>query len=206
MEKQYKMGAIREIIDSDENLIGNDDTPTHGSNIETMANRTSDYNQGVGHQPFRYDMLGRFGFGLMPFFEGEENQQQTKLFSDMVNIFDDYYVELLKKYIKNPNKLKSDYRRKIGEDEDIQKNENGEYAKKGMMLYQKYFEESFDETKLIDESSVKEEIVDEKENIELIDKTDNNEIISKELKKIAGLINRMDNDDKKKLSTLLEYK
>ena len=72
-------GQIQEIIDSDGELIGVNDTPENGSNLETQANNTTDYNAKVGHQPYRYDMLGRFGFTLLPFFEGVEAQDDPLL-------------------------------------------------------------------------------------------------------------------------------
>ena len=80
---KIKKKDLVEIIDSNGELIGSDDIPTNGSDLETQANNTTDYNAKVGTQPFRYDMLGRFGFTLMPFMEGKENQGQQELIDDL---------------------------------------------------------------------------------------------------------------------------
>ena len=63
---KYKKKEINEIIDGHGDLIGADGIPNIEANADTQASHTSDYNAKVGTQPFRYDMLGRFGFTLMP--------------------------------------------------------------------------------------------------------------------------------------------
>jgi len=57
-----KKKDILEIIDSDNNIIGTEDTPETGSNKETEASKTTDYNAKVHGQNFKNDFLGRFGF------------------------------------------------------------------------------------------------------------------------------------------------
>jgi hypothetical protein len=57
-----KKQKIEELIDSDGNLIGDDDYPETGSNKEGDANNTTDYNARVHGQNFKNDFLGRFGF------------------------------------------------------------------------------------------------------------------------------------------------
>ena len=80
---EFKKKDLTEIIGSDGNLIGNNAIPTTGADLESQANNTTDYNAKVGVQPFRYDMLGRFGFTLMPFLEGKESQEQLELLKDL---------------------------------------------------------------------------------------------------------------------------
>ena len=108
---KFKKRELKEIIDSNGELIGNNNIPTNDANAETQASNTTDYNAKVGTQPFRYDMLGRFGFTLMPFMEGkEENQGQKELLNDLAKLMYDKYMETLEYYYRNPNKLKSDFR------------------------------------------------------------------------------------------------
>ncbi|RPI85428.1 MAG: hypothetical protein EHM34_01810, partial [Nitrosopumilales archaeon] len=81
---KLKKKDLLEIIDANGELIGKNDTPTNGSDLETQANGTTDMNVGKGQQPFRYDMLGRFGFTMMPFFEGkEDNENHTEMLNDI---------------------------------------------------------------------------------------------------------------------------
>jgi hypothetical protein len=72
---KLKKKDIDEIINTNGELIGKEAIPTNGADLESQANNTTDYNAKIGQQPFRYDMLGRFGFTLMPFMEGEEKNQ-----------------------------------------------------------------------------------------------------------------------------------
>lgn len=205
--KKMKVKDIKEIIDSNDDLIGSDSEPTHGSNLESRANGTTDYNSKVGHQPFRYDMLGRFGFTMLPFYEGEENQTQLELINDLVNLMDDKHKEFLEYYAKHPNKLKSDYRKKVNDDLDVESDNNDEYAKKIIKVVQKHFENAFDEPENIDEWNVTEDkVVNDWSEIEIAEYDDDNEIKDKKIEKIAGLLNKLDTDDVNKIVKLLEFK
>jgi hypothetical protein len=62
MDKVITKQDILEIIDDTNNLMGDKDTPPTGSNKETEAGRTTDYNAKVHGQNFKNDFLGRFGF------------------------------------------------------------------------------------------------------------------------------------------------
>lgn len=195
-----------EIIDSNGELIGSEDIPHNGANLETQANNTTDYNVQIGTQPFRYDMLGRFGFTLLPFMEGKENQGQSELLGDLVDLMYDRYAEILKFYYKNPNKLKSDFRKLSSGESDPQKEVNFEYAKKIIKVIQKHFENAFKEPKQIDESSVVEDrVVKEKSEDEMSKRSKDGEVSDKQVEKIAGLINKkFDKEDIDKLINLLE--
>ena len=189
-----------EIIDSNGELIGINDIPTTGADLETQANNTTDYNAKIGTQPFRYDMLGRFGFTLLPFFEGEENQEQVELFSELEKLMYDKYVEILKFYYKNPNKLKSDYRKIIDGSSDVNKEVNGDYAKKIIKVVEKHFENAFKEPEQIDEANVVEDkMINSKKEEEISRKGSDNDVTEKRLEKIAGLINKLDKSDINKL-------
>jgi hypothetical protein len=73
MPKQIilKKDQIDEIIDSDtDNIIGSNDSPNSGSNLESFSgHQTTDQNAQMAHQNFRNDFVGRFGWG---FYESEE--------------------------------------------------------------------------------------------------------------------------------------
>jgi len=214
---KIKKRDLLEIIDSNGELIGKEDAPTTGSDLETSANNTTDYNAKIGTQPFRYDMLGRFGFTLMPFMEGKENQGQQELIKDLAELMHDRYMDIINHYYRNPNKLKSDFRKaNEGEhSEECQKFDN-EWARKIIKVVEKHFEKAFkepiDEVDIINENSIVEDsvaedkLVDKKTEDEISKKTEDKEVREKRLEKIAGLINKLDKEAKDKLTKLLEMK
>ncbi len=202
---------ITEIIDSNGDLIGNDDIPKNGADQETAANNTTDYNAKIGTQPFRYDMLGRFGFTLLPFFEGKENQEQTELLNDLAHLAYDRYMEILEYYYRNPNKLKSEFRLLSEKDFDTQpddrKQKDFECARKMIKTVEKHFENAFKEPENIDEAKVVEDkVVDKKTEDEMSKKSEDKDVREKKLEKIAGLINKLEKKDIDKLINLLERK
>lgn len=208
---QYKKKDLLEIIDTNGELIGSENIPEVDPNADTQANNTSDYNQKVGTQPYRYDMLGRFGFTLMPFMEGEENQEQTAFLTDLVNLMYNRYEEILKYYYKNPSKLKSDYRKLSSDNVDPQKTENVKYANKIIKLVEKHFDESLknlDEQfkENISESKVREDKMVDKKEDEMSTRSKDNEVREKKIEHIAGLINKLEKKDIDKLINLLEKK
>jgi len=208
---KLKKKDLLEIIDGNGELIGGNDIPTNGSDLESQANNTTDQNAKIGTQPFRYDMLGRFGFTLMPFMEGKENQGQQELLDDLARLMYDKYLETLEYYFRHPNKLKSDYRLHSEQDFDTQsedkKNIDYSWAKKVIKLIEPHFENAFTEPENIDENKVVEDkMVDKKNENELSKKGDDNDIKDKKLEKVAGLINKLDKKDIDKLINLLERK
>ncbi len=208
---KIKKKDLVEIIDSNGELIGSDDIPTNGSDLETQANNTTDYNAKIGTQPFRYDMLGRFGFTLMPFMEGKENQGQQELIDDLAKLMYDKYLETLEYYFRHPNKLKSDYRLHSEHDFNSQPEDRKEidysWAKKVIKLIEPHFEKAFTATENIDEGKVVEDkVVDKKSEDEISKKTEDSDIKDKKLEKVAGLINKLDKKDIDKLINLLERK
>ena len=211
---KLKKKDIDEIINTNGDLIGNDDIPSTGGDLESAANHTTDYNAKVGQQPFRYDMLGRFGFTLMPFMEGEDkNQSQAELENDIVDILKDRYLDILKYYYKNPQKLKSDYRKYITDDEISDKiiKENNVWANKILKIVEKHFEKSLKnldeqfQENLVESKVVEDKIV-KKVKDKMSTKSDDGEVQGAKLKKIAGLINKLDVDKKKIIKNLLEIK
>ena len=209
---EIKKKDIDEIIDSNGELIGTDDIPTNGADLESAANNTTDYNQRIGTQPFRYDMLGRFGFTLMPFMEGEDkNQGQAELENDLVDLMNERYIDLLSHYYRNPNDVKTDYR-KYSRDKEVSSEAmkySVEWAEKILKVVEKHFEKSLKnldeqfQENLVESKVVEDRMVDKKED-EISTKTDDREVTDKKLKKIAGLINKLEDKDKNKLINLLE--
>lgn len=194
---------LNEIIDSNGEIIGKNDVPTTGADLESQASNTTDNNARIATQPYRYDMLGRFGFTMFPFMEGEENQDQLELMQELVSLLSDKDKGLIENYFRNPNKIKPDFR-KISEGSDEPNKENNfTYAKKIMKLFEKHFNKAFDNK--IDESKVVEDKMIEKKNEdEIAEKKEDKEIQDKQLEKIAGLINKLDAEAKGKLKNLLE--
>lgn len=128
---KFNKKELDEIIGTNGELIGSDGIPSINANSATLANNTTDYNSKVGQQPMRYDMLGRFGFTLMPFMEGEEkNPINEKIMEDLTELMFKRYKEILKHYYKNPDKLKIDYRKLSAGESNIKKDVNVEYANK----------------------------------------------------------------------------
>lgn len=209
---KFKKSELKEIIDSNGELIGNNNIPTNDANAETQASNTTDYNAKVGTQPFRYDMLGRFGFTLMPFMEGkEENQGQKELLNDLAKLMYDKYMETLEYYYRNPNKLKSDFRMHTEYNFNTQPEERKkidfDWAKRVIKIIEPHFENAFKEPENIDESKVVEDkMIDKKSEDEISKKTDNSDIKDKKIQKVAGLINKLDKKDIDKLINLLERK
>ena len=151
---QLKKKELMEIIDSNGDLIGKNDTPTVDANADTQSNNTTDYNQKIGTQPFRYDMLGRFGFTLMPFMEGKEDEGQQNLLGELSGLMHNKFVELTDYYIKHPNLLKPDNRKakeeSVGHNEACEKRDI-KWAKETIEIFQSNFEKAFKEP--IDEAT-----------------------------------------------------
>lgn len=205
---------LYEIIDSQGELIGNNNIPSAGNDLESQANNTTDYNAKVGMQPFRYDMLGRFGFTLLPFFEGKDNEdinpEEVPLLKDLAELMYEKYKNILEHYYRNPNKLKSDFRLHSEEDFESQPQEKRDidykWAKKVIALIHPYLEDKDVEKKSVEEGKIIEDkVVDKKSEIELSKKGENKGLRNKQVQKIAGLINKkFDKKDVDKLINLLE--
>ncbi|MFA5207139.1 MAG: hypothetical protein WC428_00415 [Candidatus Paceibacterota bacterium] len=144
---KIKKIQLFEIIDSNGELIGKNDVPTNDANADTQANNTTDYNSKIAQQPFRYDMLGRFGFTLLPFFEGKEDEGQKELLKDLAQLMHDKHTDTLRYYYKNPNLLKPDYRKEdAGEAHSEQcEKEDIDWARKIIKIVEPHFEKAFKE-------------------------------------------------------------
>ena len=224
--KKIKKRDIMEVVDSYGDLIGKDDKPKHGADLESQASNTTDYNAKVFAQPFRYDMLGRFGFTMLPFFESEEEPEiddsKIQVLDDLAKLMYDKYKETLEYYFRNPNKLKSDFRLHSEVDFDSQPEEKKkidyEWAKKIISLCDAHMNEVLSPEKVdatqkgtlaagakgLKEGMVQEKVLKGKDEQELSKKSENKDIRDKKIKKIAGLINKLDKKDVNDLINLLE--
>lgn len=211
---ELKKKDLLEIINGNGELIGQNDIPSTGGDLESAANNTTDYNAKIGQQPFRYDMLGRFGFTLMPFMEGvEKNQEQQKLLDDLAKIMYEKYVESLEYFYKHPQQLKQEYRKKANNDitfetdDEEGKKTDYRWAEKIIKVVQNHFENAFKEPENIDEGKVVEDkMVDKKAEDEISNKSEDGEVREKKIEKIAGLINKLEKKDIDTLINLLERK
>jgi len=211
---ELKKKDLLEIIDGNGELIGNDDIPKVDANADTQAKNTTDYNQKVGQQPFRYDMLGRFGFTLMPFMEGvDKNESQAELENDLIDLMNEKHINIISYYKQNPKKIISDYRKHVTDEEisdDVMK-QNVEWVNKIIKIIEKHFEKSLknlDEqfVENIAENKVVEDKMVDKVKDAMLTKTDDNALKGKRLGQIAGLINKLDKKDIDDLIDLIERK
>lgn len=199
---------LNEIVDDNNGLIGNDDVPKSGSDLESQSNNTTDYNTKISRQPFRYDMLGRFGFTLLPFFEGEEDSIGDEINKELISLLNELYVEILSHYYRNPNKTKSDYRKLVKDRSGCDKMDelSLNYSNEIIKIIKPHIEKSL---KTLDEN-IKNgldegKVVDKKKEDEMTNKNTENELVDKELRKVAGLLNKkMSKKDINKLVNILE--
>lgn len=199
---------ITEIVNGDGELIGNNSTPESGSDLETVAKGTTDDNIKIAHQPYRYDMMARFGFLGMPFYEGVDGE-------DVINEIDEkvfeYVSESMKYYYKNPNKLKTGYRNIQNKKLNEVPSNIIEYVKNisdGVLdVVENYLRKAFDKKKISESTVVEDKVISDKSEDEISKRSDDNDIKDKNINNIAGLISKkLDKNDINKLITLLEKK
>lgn len=201
---KYTKKQIEEIVNSDGELIDDDDYPTNGADLESAANNTTDYNVQVGHQPYRYDMLGRFGFTLLPFFESEDKENKDNdISNELKNTTFEIYKDIVGYYYKNPKKLQSDYRRllKSEESNEIINKFSEDWVNNIIDVIKPHLEKSFNDLnealkENISESEfVEGKMLDNKKPNEFAKKKNDNDIVDKQINKIAGLINKLSDED-----------
>jgi len=228
---------INEIINSFGEIIGNNNIPSSGADLESQANNTTDYNAEVHAQPFRYDMLGRFGFTMLPFFESDNdgesiNDDNIPILKDLAELMYEKFKEHLTYYFKHPHRLKSDYRvhseATFDSHPQLNRETDYEWAKRVIAIIYPYLDddkqektnevlnsEKVDATQKdsisvsgdgLNEDIVQEKVLDKKTESEFSKKSDSNEVRDGKMKKIAGLINKLDKNDVYKLINLLERK
>ena len=73
MKERLLRKIVNEIIDSNGDIIGNEEMPENDGNMDSMANTTSDKSQSVGHQSFRNNYSSLMGFSVMEDKKEDEN-------------------------------------------------------------------------------------------------------------------------------------
>jgi hypothetical protein len=196
-----KKSQIEEIIDQNGNLIGSDDNPKTGKDLETMANRTTDYNAKVHGQNYKNDFLGRFGFY---FYESKEDA--SKLQDALAMIFYEKFRETLKYYKENPKELEADYTKHFGSEVKKDKmidDTDHRWAEKVMDVIEPHLKKKLDEGK-VDE----EKLLDKKKKNrgEIKDKKSDDHEIPAKVKKVADVLSKLPKKQLDQLINLLEKK
>lgn len=186
MEEIVKRVKIKEFIDQQLNLIGNDDEPTTGPDMETeVGTAITDKNAGIAHQDFDYDFNAKFGFGLW-----ENTDKNNPLLKELAELI----------YNKSDEKKKEFS--SLSENDQLKKSSYG-IANEIMEVFKKHIKEvGFKQNKLetnkLSESELKkviEDIVLFKKDTPLAKKTDK-DVLSKT---ITDKIDKMSKDDKELL-------
>jgi hypothetical protein len=196
---------IEEIIDSNGDIIGVEDAPENGANLETNASNTTDYNAQVHGQNFRNDFMGRFGFY---FYEGEE-EKPSEVVDDLARIMYDRFIDILNYYHENPDMLERDYDLHKEGNFDSQPEENKkidyEWAKRTVSVLEPYLNDMDETDNTLNEETVAEDkIVEKKTDNDIAKEKTSKEVIDKKLESIADKLNKLKKDDLNKLINLLE--
>lgn len=194
-----KKKEILEVIDSDNNLIGSKDTPETGGDIESMANRTTDYNASVHGQDFKSDFLGRFGFY---FYESEEDA--SKLKDQLASLMYDKFIETMTYYYEHPDMIQNDYNfqkdKTFADQPEDKKEHDYQWAERIMDIIEPHLKKKLDESKVAEDKIVKDK-TDKKKNLKN-NKDDDNEL-SADVKKIADILDKLPKEDKDNLKKIL---
>lgn len=195
---------IEEIIDSNGDIIGVNDAPENGANLETNASNTTDYNAQVHGQNFRNDFLGRFGFY---FYEGEE-ENPNKIVDDIARVMYERFKEVLNYYHENPDELDNDFQEHSEVDFDSlpegNKKIDYEWAKKLVEILEPYLSNVEESNALNEDTVVEDKIVEKKTDNEISKEKPTKDVLDKKIASIADKLNKLKKDDLNKLINLLE--
>ena len=197
MKKVITKKYISEIIDDTNNLIGKSDVPSNGSNKESEASHTTDYNAKVHGQNFKNDFLGRFGFY---FYESEGDNKNVE--DTLAKIMYEKYKETLKHYHENPEKIHSDFELHQSCDFDSQPEDSREhdYEWAGDILkaLEPHMKKDINEGKVVEDK-----LTDKKKDTDFVKGKDSS---LKKMEKVADLLAKLPKNDLDKLMNLLEEK
>lgn len=171
-----KKDILKEFVDSNNSLIGNNTGYDLDKKSETNASQTTDKNIFTHAQNFSHDFLGRFGFS---FYEND---------GDEVN------VDKIKEFIKLLKTLK-------GEMFSFFKENKINSLKDGFDKYIKFVEGEL--SGVINESVVEDKVLDSKTEDKIKEERDGDELYD-EIKKVADVLSKLNKNDINKLITLLE--
>jgi len=205
-----KIIKIEEVVNINGELIGSEETPQVSGNLDSEAKNTTDYNIQIGHQPYRYDTLARFGFLGMPFYEGVEDKSKLVNFiNENYNTITEYYKYVLGDFYKNPDKSKAEYRKyKDKKFDDLSDKRKEDIYHTVIKLYESFdgFVSSKEKDDINEQEQVNPVVEDLVKAVKLgiTNEKKDVDILDKDIKKVADLINKLDNDEKKKLVKLIE--
>ena len=207
--KKISKKKIDEIIDSNDNIIGDIQSPVNGKDLETRANHTTDFNAKVNSQNFKNDFLGRFGFY---FYEADDHEGENipPIVMDLAKLMYDKYIEVLEYYHQNPDKIEDDMELHSEVDFNTQPEESYEHDFKWawdiMDIVNKHYDENKDDNGAVNEEAVVEDkLKDSKDDSKsLKDSKSNNDLKSKKIEDVAELLNKLPKNEKDKLIKLLE--
>lgn len=189
---------LKEIIDDEGNLIGTEDLPQTGSNKETEAGHTTDYNARVHGQNFKNDFLGRFGFYFY-----ESDGENKKVEDTLAKIMYEKYKETLKHYHENPEKIHSDYELHQSVDFDSQpegsREHDYEWAADILKVIEPHMKKDINEAKVVEDK-----LTDKKSDNDIVKKDKKD--IGKKVERVADLLSKLPKNDLDKLMSLLESK
>lgn len=204
-----KILKVNEVVDRNLNIIGDDDMPPMtDQNSETASNGHTDDNMQKSTQPYRFDMMGRFGFNLLPFFEddNQETEEQMQLLTELTELMYEKYIDIIKYYHDKPKELKSDYEKhkkggfKFDSKENDKKKVDKDWAVKVLKLIAPHIEK---ELKKIDESLLSKK--DEKKEVIKKDDTVKNELFDKK-QEVKDLVSSLSPEGKNKLLKIIKTK
>lgn len=197
--KELKKKNILEIIDDDDNLIGKNDIPQAGSNKESDASHTTDYNVMAHGQNFKNDFLGRFGFY---FYESEGDNKMV--LDDLARKMYEKFKETLNHYHKNPDNMEKDYELHSKCDFDTQPEDKRahdyRWAEEILDILKPHMKKDLNEAKVVEDK-----IADKKTDNEFVKKT-KKEISPEKLNKVADVLSKLQKNDLDKLISLIESK
>lgn len=199
-----KKKEIIEVLDSDGNLIGQDDMP-HSNPNEISADGTTDHNAAIGHQHFAHDFLGRFGFNMYNESEGADDSGSTdELLKEIAELCFEYRKGILEEIHFDPNKF-GDYNvlsQKEFDDLTPEESKSSfEFAKKIVSLLhgksKKKEEPTLTESEI---SKMIEDVITKRDDDKSIVKKNDNDILDSKVKdKIKSLLSTLSDTDKSEL-------
>jgi len=199
-----KKREIYEVLDSDGNLIGQDDMP-HSNPNEISADGTTDHNAAIGHQHFAHDFLGRFGFNMYNESEGDDEGGSTdELLKEIAKLNFEKFKEMIDSIYLDPNKI-GDYNKLVQKKfEDLTPEESKsdfEFAKKVVALLQGKSKKKKEPTLTENEISkmIEDVITKHDDDKSIVKKSDNDILDSKVKDKIKSLLSTLSDKDKSEL-------
>lgn len=177
---------VHEIIDGNNDLIGGEDIPKTGSDVQTRVSGITDKNVNQSRQPFTYDMIGGLGYMMFPFFESED--ENSGLLESIGGVIGEYNRKKIVEYFKNPNKLKLEYRNRVNES-NISSDEML-LAGTVLEIIKEKYNNKLNE---INSKQVVEEVVVDKRDDDVMNlKKDDNDILDVKAKKIVDVLSKID--------------